>query len=76
MRKRKKFSAILEPAEEGGYVIKCVELPITTEGETKEEAISNLREAIEGYIQVRAELLGKSKTKIGLEKVEVTVKVY
>jgi predicted RNase H-like HicB family nuclease len=26
-----KFTGLLEPAEEGGYVVKCVELPVATE---------------------------------------------
>ena len=68
-----KFTALLEPAEEGGYVVKCVELPVATEGETRDEALGNLREAIEGYMEVRAELLGKSKTK-KKELVEVSVR--
>jgi len=70
-----KFSALLEPAEEGGYVIKCVELPIATEGETKREAIANLKDAIEGYIEVRTEMLGKkTRVKKKIELVEVTVR--
>ncbi len=68
----RKFTAILETAEEGGYVAKCLELPVTTEGETKEEAIRNVKEAVEGYLDVRAELLGKSKTK--KQVVEIAVK--
>ncbi len=68
----RKFTAVLEPAGEGGYVVKCLELPVTSEGETKEEAIRNIREAVEGYIEVRAETLGKSKTKKQL--VEIAVK--
>ncbi len=68
-----KFTALLESAEEGGYVIKCVELPITTEGETKQEALANLKEAIEGYIEIRAEMLGK-KSKAKREMVEVSVR--
>ncbi len=52
-----KFTPVLEPAEEGGFVIKCVELPVATEGETKEETLSNLKEAIEGYLEVKAERL-------------------
>lgn len=48
----------MEPAEEGGYVVKCLELPVTTQGETKEEALKNIREAVEGYLEVRAEILG------------------
>ncbi len=45
---------------------------MTTEGETKEEAIRNVKEAVEGYLDVRAELLGKSKTK--KQVVEIAVK--
>lgn len=48
-----KFTAVLEHAEERGFVTKCVELPVATEGETKEEALTNLKEAIEGYLEVK-----------------------
>jgi predicted RNase H-like HicB family nuclease len=65
-----KLTAVLEPAEEGGFVIKCVELPIATQGETKQEAVTNLREAIEGYLEVKAERL-REQTKG--ERVEVIV---
>jgi predicted RNase H-like HicB family nuclease len=65
-----KFTAVLEPAVEGGFVIKCVELPVATEGESKEEALSNLKEAIEGYLEVKAERL-RERTKG--ERVEVIV---
>ena len=37
--------------EEGGYSVYCPELDIYTQGETVEEAIANLREAAEGYIE-------------------------
>jgi predicted RNase H-like HicB family nuclease len=59
----------LEPAEEGGFVVKCLELPVASQGEIKEEALSNIREAIEGYLDVKAELISKVKG----EKVEVIV---
>jgi predicted RNase H-like HicB family nuclease len=65
-----RFTAVLEPAEEGECVVKCVELPVATEGETKEEALANLKEAIEGYLEVKAERL-KERTKG--ERVEVIV---
>ena len=65
-----KFTAVLEPAEEGGFVIKCVELPVATEGETRKEALANLKEAIEGYLEVKAEKL-REQTKG--ERVEVNV---
>ena len=61
---------MLEPAEEGGFVVKCVELPVATEGETREEALANLKEAIEAYLEVKAERL-REQTKG--ERVEVIV---
>jgi len=68
-----KYTALLEPAEEGGYVVKCIELPVATEGDTKREALANLKDAIEGYIEVRTELLGR-KSKAKRELVEVSVR--
>ena len=64
------FTVILEPAEEGGFVVKCVELPVASQGETREEALKNIKEAIEGYLEVKAELV-KGKTKG--ERIEVVV---
>lgn len=61
---------MLEPAEEGGFIVKSVELPVASEGETKEEALSNIKEAIEGYLEVKAKLLDR---KIKGEKAEVIV---
>jgi predicted RNase H-like HicB family nuclease len=46
-------TAELTPDEdEGGYSVYCPELDIYTQGETVEESIANLREAVEGYIEV------------------------
>ncbi|HAG51208.1 MAG TPA: hypothetical protein DHU69_01940 [Deltaproteobacteria bacterium] len=50
--KKIKITAELTPAEEGGYVVYCPELDITTEGETIEEAIDMLKDAASGYIEV------------------------
>ena len=66
----RKFTVLLESTEEGGFIVKCVELPVPTEGETKAEALKNIKEAIEGYLEVKAKLL-KHKTKS--EKAEVVV---
>jgi len=38
--------------EEGGYSVYCPELDIHTQGETVQDAINNLQEAAEGYIEV------------------------
>ena len=51
----RKFTVLLEPAEEGGLIVKCVKLPVATQGETRKEALKNIKEAIEGYLEVKAE---------------------
>jgi predicted RNase H-like HicB family nuclease len=66
----RRFTVVLEPAEEGGFVAKCLELPVASQGETREEALRNIREAIEGYLEVKAELVGD---KVKGERVEVVV---
>jgi predicted RNase H-like HicB family nuclease len=32
----RRFTVVLEPAEEGGFVVKCLELPVASQGETRE----------------------------------------
>ena len=46
------LSAVLTPAEEGGYIAHNPETLTTTEGETIEEALANLKEAVELYLEV------------------------
>ena len=41
----RKFTVLLEPAEEGGFVVKCLVLPVASESETK-EALGNIKKAI------------------------------
>ncbi len=50
------FTVVLEPAEEGGYTVQCIELPAAiSQGETKEKALENIKEAIELVLEVRRE---------------------
>jgi len=43
---------ILEPSEEGGYTAIVPSLPgCLSEGDTREEALKNIREAIELYLE-------------------------
>jgi predicted RNase H-like HicB family nuclease len=44
------LTAVLTPAEEGGFVALNPETGTTTQGETFEEAIANLREATALYL--------------------------
>ena len=45
------FSAVLTSAPEGGYVAFNPETGTTTQGETVEEALANLREATQLYLE-------------------------
>ena len=50
------FEVVLEPAEEGGFVVHCPALKgCHSEGDTEEEALKNIQEAIEGYLLVLGE---------------------
>jgi predicted RNase H-like HicB family nuclease len=43
--------AILYPGEDGYWVVECPSLPgCISQGKTKEEAVQNIREAIDGYV--------------------------
>jgi predicted RNase H-like HicB family nuclease len=43
---------VLEPSDEGGYTVVVPSLPgCVSEGKTKEEALKNIREAIELYLE-------------------------
>jgi len=51
------FTAIFEPAEEGGYVVYIPALPgCATQGETFEEAEMMAKDAIEGYLKSMRDL--------------------
>lgn len=55
------LKVILEPSEEGGYTVFVPALPgCISEGETKEEALHNIREAIELYLEPVADDLSFS----------------
>jgi predicted RNase H-like HicB family nuclease len=47
-----RFKIVLEPSDEGGYTAYVPSLPgCISEGETVEEALTNIREAIELYLE-------------------------
>lgn len=47
-----KLMVVLEPSEEGGYTVYVPSLPgCISEGNTKEEAMANIKEAIELYLE-------------------------
>lgn len=47
-----KLTIILEPQEEGGFTVYVPSLPgCISQGETKEESIKNIKEAIQLYLE-------------------------
>jgi predicted RNase H-like HicB family nuclease len=43
---------VLYPGEDGYWVVECPSLPgCVSQGKTREDAIANIREAIEGYVE-------------------------
>jgi predicted RNase H-like HicB family nuclease len=47
-----KYTITLQKDEDGMYVVKCPSLPgCISQGKTKDEALSNIKDAIEGYLQ-------------------------
>ncbi len=57
-----KYTAILTPQEEGGFTVQCLELPAAiSQGETKEEALANIKEAIELVLEAMQEDISQEK---------------
>lgn len=47
-----KLKVILEPSEEGGFTVHVPSLPgCISEGDSKQEALENIKEAIELYLE-------------------------
>ncbi|AKB40073.1 MULTISPECIES: type II toxin-antitoxin system HicB family antitoxin [Methanosarcina] len=61
-----RFTIKLEESEEGGYIAQCLEIPAAiSEGDTKEEALENIKEAIQLVLEVtreQAQVLGEIAT--------------
>ena len=66
-----KLKVVLEPSDEGGYTVYVPSLPgCISEGDTLEDAMKNIREAIEVYLEpVDDDLAGRE----GLEIRELVV---
>ena len=69
-----KYTIILEKEEEGGYSAQCLELPgAISQGETKEEARNNIREAIEAVLEVLNQEVKGLREVVEISAVEVSV---
>jgi predicted RNase H-like HicB family nuclease len=57
MATRREFDVILEEQDEGGFVASVPDLPgVWTQGETREETVAMVKEAIAGYLDTLEEL--------------------
>ncbi len=54
--KRLKFTAELTAEAEGGFSVYCPELDISSQGDSEEEALANMREAAELHLEALKEL--------------------
>ena len=51
------FNVTIDRDEDGIYVVECPSIPgCVSQGKSREEALENIKEAIQGCIEVRAEL--------------------
>ena len=68
-----KYTVILEEEEEGGYSVQCLELPgAISQGETKEAALANIKEAIKLVLEVINEEARESAHFAEVSAVEVS----
>ena len=60
---KKEFMAILHPdLESGGYWVECPDLPgCSSQGDSVEEALEMIRDAIKGHLEVEKELKKSSR---------------
>jgi predicted RNase H-like HicB family nuclease len=48
---RKTITAIVHPGEQRGYVAECLEIAVITQGNTLDELVDNLREAVALHLE-------------------------
>jgi predicted RNase H-like HicB family nuclease len=60
-----KYKVVISEGEDGWYVVECPSVPgCVSQGKTVEEALKNIKDAIQGCLEVlneRIELKGKEK---------------
>jgi predicted RNase H-like HicB family nuclease len=62
------YKAVIEPQDEGGFTAYVPSLPgCVTEGETYEETMSNMKEALELYLETLKKRKRKVKPSLGIK---------
>jgi predicted RNase H-like HicB family nuclease len=65
---------MLEPSEDGGYTVTVPSLPgCISEGDTREDALANIREAIQLYLEPVEDDLAAREASDRAELVEIAV---
>lgn len=74
MKNKYQLTAVIEK-EGNGYVSLCPELDIASQGDTVEEAHSNLKEALELFFKTasKSEIKDKLHTEVFVTRLEVAV---
>ncbi len=70
-----KYTAVFEPEEKGGYSVTIPTLPgCISEGDTFEEALFNIKEAAELYLEdLKESEIPKEKDPIVVSPIQVTI---
>ena len=67
-----RFTVVFEQEADGGYVVTVPALPgCVSEGDTRDEAVVNIREAIEAYVEALRKAGDPVPNDVGCETVEV-----
>jgi predicted RNase H-like HicB family nuclease len=66
-----KIIVVLEPSDEGGYTVNAPAFPgCISEGDTKEEALKNIKEAIELFVETTEDDLNRGPNSV-VEEIEI-----
>jgi predicted RNase H-like HicB family nuclease len=69
-----RYTVLLEPEEDGGFVVSVPALPgCVSQGDTREEALANIREAVALYVEDCREAGDPVPTETGKEFAEIEV---
>ncbi len=60
MKLQQNIKSFIRPGEQSGYVAECLEISVITQGETLDEAVKNLTEAVSLHLE------GEDPTEFGL----------
>ena len=67
-----RFTVVLEQEPDGGYVVTVPALPgCVSQGDTRQEAMANIREAIEAYVEALEKAGDPIPLDAGCETIEV-----